>query len=238
MSTSTRALQARPLPIELDVSTTAVVVVDMQNGFVSPGGSWAISGVDTTPMAALVPAIACVLDAARRVGVPVVYLTMPLPPQPDPDVIPAWAFGGTGQARWKHYVAMNQTGRPAPPEPVLGDSPTWNADIVDGLAPRDDETIVVKWTFGGFHGTDLDALLRDRGISTLLFTGCTTSVCVETTLREGMSRGYNCVLIEDCVAEPLGANQVGTNHDATVRVAELVLGWVANSTDVVATLGT
>jgi ureidoacrylate peracid hydrolase len=107
---------------------------------------------------------------------------------------------------------------------------------VDGLAPRPDETIVVKWTFGGFHGTELDTLLRDRGINTLLFTGCTTSVCVETTLREAMSRLYNCVLLEDCVAEPVGANQARTNHDATVLVTELVLGWVTNSTDVVATL--
>lgn len=84
---STRSLRARPLPIELDVSTTAVVVVDMQKGFVSPGGSWSIAGVDTTPLAALVPAIAAVLDAARQVGVPVVYVTMPLPPEPDPEGI-------------------------------------------------------------------------------------------------------------------------------------------------------
>jgi ureidoacrylate peracid hydrolase len=223
--------------MDLDVSSTAVVVVDMQNGFVSPGGSWSIGGVDTTPMAALVPAIAAVLDAARQVGVPVVYVTMPLPPEPDPQGIPDWAFGGTGQARWKHYVTTNQTGHAAPTETIRGSSATWNNDIVDGLAPRDDETIIVKWTFGGFHGTDLDTVLRDRGISTLLFTGCTTSVCVETTLREGMSRGYNCVLIEDCVAEPVGANQVRTNHDATVLVTELVLGWVTSSTDVVATLG-
>jgi ureidoacrylate peracid hydrolase len=130
-------------------------------------------------------------------------------------------------------VATNRTGRTTASPTAAHPSPTWNNDIVDGLAPQQGDQVIIKTTFGGFHLTDLDANLRAAGITSLLFTGCTTSVCVETTMREAAARRYDCVLLEDCVAEPIGANLARTNHDATVLLTELVLGWVSDSTRVV-----
>lgn len=230
-------LRSQPLPIDIDVATTAVMVIDMQNGFVSPGGSWGLAGVDIGPIDALVPRIASVLDAARRAGMPVVYLTMPLPASPSPHGMPDAAFGGTGRQRWRHYVDTNATGHTPPVPPDAAKSPTWNCEVVADLRPREGELVVVKPTFGGFHNTDLEERLRRAGIDTLLFTGCTTSVCVETTLREAVVRGFRCVLIADCVAEPVGGNLPRTNHDATVLLTELVLGWVINADAVVSALG-
>ena len=79
MSSHRVPLAARPLPLDLDPAATAVVVVDMQNHFAAPGGSWSIGGVDTTPIHDLVPAIGRVIAAARRAGMPVIYLTAPVP---------------------------------------------------------------------------------------------------------------------------------------------------------------
>src|SRR6478735_6592158 len=230
-------LPTRPLPMDLDPGTTAVVVVDMQNGFVSPGGSWSLAGVDTAPIDSIVSRIAELLDAARQAGMAIVYLTMGLPATPSADGMPPEAFGGTGQQRWRHYVSSNATGHTVATPSETPTSPTWNCDIVGALTPRPGDPVIAKPTFGGFHRTELDTTLRAAGIDTLLFAGCTTSVCVETTLREAVVRNYRCVLVEDCVAEPVGANLARTNHDATLLVTELVLGWVATAADVVGALG-
>ncbi len=230
-------LPTRPLPMEIDPATTAVVVVDMQNGFVSAGGSWSLAGVDTAPIGSIVARIAALLDAARHAGMTIVYLTMGLPATPSADGMPAAAFGGTGTQRWRHYVTTNATGHTLATPGETPTSPTWNRDIVAALAPQPGDAVIAKPTFGGFHRTELDATLRAAGIDTLLFTGCTTSVCVETTLREAVVREYRCVLIDDCVAEPVGANLARTNHDATALLTELVLGWVTTAADVIGALG-
>ena len=78
--------------------------------------------------------------------------------------------------------------------------------------------------------------LQASAVTHLVFTGCTTSVCVESTLRDAVFRGYRCLLLEDCVAEPVGADLVRSNHDATVHVVDQVLGWVTDSTAFLAAL--
>ena len=230
-------LPTRPLPMEIDPAATAVVVVDMQNGFVSPGGSWSLAGVDTAPIGSIVERIAALLDVARQAGMTIVYLTMGLPATPSADGMPAEAFGGTGKQRWRHYVTTNATGHTVATPSEAPTSPTWNRDIVAALVPQPGDLVITKPTFGGFHRTELDETLRAAGIDTLVFTGCTTSVCVETTLREAVVREYNCVLVDDCVAEPVGANLARTNHDATALLTELVLGWVTTAAEVIGALG-
>jgi ureidoacrylate peracid hydrolase len=106
---------------------------------------------------------------------------------------------------------------------------TWNTEIVPELTPKRGDVVVYKHRFSGFFETDLDAILKSRGISTLVFTGCTTSVCVESTIKDAMFLDYRCLLLEDCTAEAIGANLPRTNHDATVLVVELLVGWVSNS---------
>ena len=231
MSRDRVPLAARPLPLDLDPAVTAVVVVDMQNHFAAPGGSWSVGGVDTTPIHDLVPAIGRVIAAARPAGMSVIYLTAPVPALPDPIIMPAQAFRGTGLARWEHYVRSASTGRSTATDDVRPSG--WNREIVDGLAPESGDRVIVKPSYSGFFGTDLHDRLQEATISTLLFTGCTTSVCVESTLRDAAFRGYECILLDDCVAEPVGGTLDRTNHDATVHLVETVFGWVSDSTTVV-----
>ena len=224
------ALEARPMPLTIDPAATAVVVVDMQNHFVSPGGTWANSGVDTRPIQALIPRIRRVLDAARSQQMPVVHVRMGLAPEPASHGMPPQAFQGTGRERWEHYCKMVGAGTPVTSNGnPAGSSATWNADIVAELAPLPGERVITKPRFSGFYETDLEATLRSLGVGVVLFTGCTTSVCVESTLRDASFRGFDCVLLEDCTDEPVGAQLARTNRDATLLVVELTLGWVTNS---------
>src|SRR4029079_16644389 len=101
--------------------------------------------------------------------------------------------------------------------------------IVDELTPRRGDHVVPKHRFSGFFGTDLDALLRGLGVDTLIFTGCTTSVCVDSTVRDAFFRDYRCIVLEDCVAEPLGSDTTPSNHEATLLTIEKLFGWISNS---------
>jgi ureidoacrylate peracid hydrolase len=101
-------------------------------------------------------------------------------------------------------------------------------DIHPAVAPQPGDIVVYKHRFSGFFETDLDAVLQDLGVTSLVFTGCTTSVCVESTLRDAFFRDYRCLLLEDCTAEPIGSDLPQTNHDASVRVIETLFGWVSD----------
>jgi ureidoacrylate peracid hydrolase len=219
-------VDARPAVVELDVTSTAVIVVDMQNHFASPGGTFANAGIDTAPILAAVDPIARVLEAARSVDVPVIYLRMNTPEQPVAGGAPGLRRSPQGEMRWRRYMELVATRAPATDPLPAGASSTWNADIVDGLEPRDGELVITKPRFSGFHDTDLHEQLQARGLTDLVFTGCTTSICVESTLRDAYHRGYGCVLLEDCVAEPIGH---GDNHRATLLTTELLLGYVTTA---------
>jgi ureidoacrylate peracid hydrolase len=106
---------------------------------------------------------------------------------------------------------------------------TWNTEIVRELKPEPSDILVAKRHFSGFYGTELDSILRGLGIRHLVFTGCTTSVCVESTLREAMFRDYRCLLLEDCTSEPIGHGLARTNHEATLLLTEFAFGWVSDS---------
>ena len=106
---------------------------------------------------------------------------------------------------------------------------TWNTQILDELRPEPEDLIVSKHRYSGFYGTNLDEKLRGLGITHLVFTGCTTSVCVESTMRDAMFRDYYCVLLADCSAEPIGANLPRSNHDASVLVLQTQFGWISDS---------
>ena len=113
---------------------------------------------------------------------------------------------------------------------------TRNTQIVSELTPQSSDIVVTKHRFSGFSGTDLDVILRGLGIKYLVFTGCTTSVCVESTLRDAMFRDYCCLLLADCTAEPIGQELVRSNHEASLLVAELMFRWVCESAALVEAL--
>lgn len=104
------------------------------------------------------------------------------------------------------------------------------------LSPESGDVVVYKHRFSGFFETDLDAILKDWGIRNLVFTGCTTSVCVESTIKDAMFRDYHCLLLEDCTAEAIGDGLPRSNHDATLLVIQLLVGWVSDSTALLAAL--
>jgi ureidoacrylate peracid hydrolase len=106
---------------------------------------------------------------------------------------------------------------------------TWNSEIVDELKPHGDDVVVYKTRFSGFYKTDLDERLRALGAKHLIVTGCTTSICVESTVRDAMFRDYQCVLLSDCMSEPIGSNLARTNHDASLLTVQTLFGWVSES---------
>jgi ureidoacrylate peracid hydrolase len=106
---------------------------------------------------------------------------------------------------------------------------TWDTDIVPELKPQASDIVIYKTRFSGFYETDLDATLKKLGIKYLIVTGVTTSICVESTVRDAMFRDYLCVLLSDCMSEPIGHDLPRTNHEASLLNAEVLLGWVSDS---------
>jgi ureidoacrylate peracid hydrolase len=99
---------------------------------------------------------------------------------------------------------------------------------VNDLKPHDDDVVLYKNRYSGFYNTGLDELLRAREIDTLIVVGATTSVCVESTVRDATFRDYRCLIVEDCVAEPIGAGASRTNQDASLTVLELLFAWITD----------
>jgi len=89
--------------------------------------------------------------------------------------------------------------------------------------------VINKHRFSGFYLTDLDAILKQLGIKYLIFTGCTTSVYVESTVRDAMFRDYTCVMLADCMAEPVGQGLPRSNHEASLLLIQALFGWVSAS---------
>jgi ureidoacrylate peracid hydrolase len=220
-------------PVDIDLDHSAVIVVDMQHDFGSPHGMFARAGVDITPIQAVVAPTARLLAAARKAGLPVVYLKMGFKPDLSDtggDNAPNWfkvhAPAGVGE---EITLPDGTTGRI-----LIRD--TWNTDILTELAPAPGDPVIYKHRFSGFFETELDDALVELGVTTLVFTGCTTSVCVESTLRDAFFRDYRCVLVEDCVAEPIAHDAPRSNHDATVLLVNLLFGSVTNSHQLVMAL--
>jgi len=102
-------------------------------------------------------------------------------------------------------------------------------DIWPALAPIDTDQIVTHRAYSGFFETDLDARLKKLGVTHLIFTGATTSICVDSTVRDAMFRDYLAVLLADCMSEPIGNGLPRSNHDASLLSVEVLLGWVSDS---------
>ena len=94
-----------------------------------------------------------------------------------------------------------------------------------------------KTRFSGFYKTELDEVLKKLGVRNLIITGCTTSVCVEATIRDAMYRDYLPVLLADCTAEPIGYDLPRSNHEASLLIIEKLLGWVSSSEEFTKALG-
>ena len=108
---------------------------------------------------------------------------------------------------------------------------TWGTDIVTKLKPQDGDIVMYKTRFSGFYKTNLDSTLKQLHKKNLIITGCTTSICVESTVRDAMFRDYLPVVLEDCTAEPIGYNFPRSNHEASLLTIQTLFGWVSTSNE-------
>ena len=228
----TVTLEARPAPVELRPGRTAVVVVDMQNDFGSVGGMFERAGIDISCIERIVEPIARVLDVARAAGMPVIYLKMAF----SPDLADA---GYPDSPTWIKHMPMRAGEEVVAPDGsasriLIRD--TWNTDIVDALAPQASDIVVHKTRYSGFYNTDLEATMRTQNVETIIFVGATTSVCVESTVRDAMFRDFHCIVLSDCTAEPIGADTARSNHEASLLVLQLLFASISDSDALLAAL--
>ncbi len=225
-------VDARPDRFSLELARTAVIVVDMQNDFGSEGGMFALAGIDISGIKGVVAPTARVVGAARRAGMPVVYLKMGF----HADLSNAGGPESPNFVRHQHMRVGDATTAPdgSPSRILIRD--TWNTEIVPELAPEPGDLVVWKHRYSGFFETELDGVLRGHSVRTLIVTGCTTSICVESTVRDAFFRDYQCLLLEDCMAEPVGAGLARSNHEASLLSVQVLFGWIAQSADFVTAL--
>jgi ureidoacrylate peracid hydrolase len=219
------SIEGRPETLRVDPERACVLVVDMQNDFGSPGGLFDRAGLDISGNRAVVSPTTRVLQTARRAGMAVVYLKMGFAP----DLSDLGPPGAPNRERHLHFGVGQTVDAPdgSTSRSLVRD--TWGTDIVAELEPEPGDTVIYKHRFSGFFETDLDARLRRLDAKDLIVTGWTTSVCVESTIRDAMFRDYRCLLLEDCCAEPIGAGFSRTNHEASLLVIEALFGWVSTS---------
>ena len=225
MSTRAVVLDAEPHGLELDISKTAVIVVDMQNDFGSRGGIFDRAGINISGIQKAVAPTQRVLAAARNAGMKIVYLKMGY----RSDLSDLGAEDSVNRTRHLHFGVGQECTAPDGRNGRFLIRDTWNTDIVAELTPEPQDIVLYKHRFSGFFETDLDQTLRGLGMRNLVFTGCTTSICVDSTLRDAMFRDYRCVLLEDCSAEPIGADLARSNHEASLLTVKTLLGWVSGS---------
>ena len=214
---------AEPYPFTFDPASTALVIIDMQRDFVEPGGFGETLGNDVSHLQAVVPPLQKVLAAVREAGMTVIHTREGHVPDLS-DCPPAKLNRGDPSLR---------IGAPGPKGRILirGE---YGHDIIDELAPAPGETVLDKPGKGAFYGTDLQQILQERGITTLVVTGVTTEVCVHTTVREANDRGYDVLVLSDCVGSYFPEFQrVGLDM---VAAQGGIFGWVADSSALLAQL--
>jgi ureidoacrylate peracid hydrolase len=226
------SLPAKPHAVTFDTASCAVIVIDMQNDFGTEGGMFHRAGIDISMIQRAVAPTRRTLVAARGIGIPVIYLKMGF----KPDLSDAGPVDSPNFARHQllgvGQVVLSPDGRES--RVLVRD--TWNTDIVWALAPEPTDVVLYKHRFSGFFETELDAVLKRLGAKFLIVTGCTTSICVESTIRDAMFRDYSCVLLEDCTVEPPGRDTDRSNHDASLLCIQALLGWTSSSTEFVSAL--
>jgi ureidoacrylate peracid hydrolase len=218
-------LDAKPEPITIDPARTAVIVVDMENDFVAKGGMFDRAGVDISGAQKAIAPTAKVLAAARQSGLKIIYLKMGY----RPDLSDLGSADSVNRTRHLKLGVGQKIRAPDGRESRVLIRDTWDTDIVPELKPQANDVVIYKTRFSGFYQTDLDATLKKFGIKYLIFTGVTTSICVESTVRDAMFRDYLCVLLRDCMSEPMGHDLPRTNHEASLLNAEALFGWVSDS---------
>jgi ureidoacrylate peracid hydrolase len=218
-------IPARPEAFPIEPARTALAVVDMQNAYLSPGGYLDRVGFDVSASPPVVEAAARVLSAARGAGLFVVHL------QNGFDAAQTEAGGPTSPV-WHKSNALKYMRANPEARGTLITHGTWDHDFVEALRPQSGEAVVPKARYSGFAGTNLEQLLRARGITHLILAGVNTNVCVESTLRDAYHREFFALMVGDATLQA-GPDEI---FRATHFNVERFFGWTAWAADVAAAL--
>ncbi|MDR4306024.1 cysteine hydrolase [Chelatococcus sambhunathii] len=216
-------IDAEPQPITVDLARTALVIIDMQRDFLEPGGFGETLGNDISLLAAAVAPCQAVLAAARAAGMLVIHTREGH--RPDLSDAP--------KAKVERGEPSLRIGAEGPMGRILVRGEPGH-DIIAALAPAPGEPVIDKPGKGAFYQTDLELMLRNRGVDTLLVCGVTTEVCVNTTVREANDRGYRCVVLDDCCA-----SYFPEFHDYGLKMIKAqggIFGWVSSSRAAIAAI--
>ncbi|SJM33906.1 cysteine hydrolase [Mesorhizobium delmotii] len=219
-------IDAKPQPVSIDPAKTAVLVVDMQNDFGSKGGMFDRAGIDISGIQRAVGPTASVIAAARKLRLPIIYLKMGY----HSDLSDLGTSDAPNRLRHLQIFGVGESmTAPDGSESRILIRDTWGTDIVSDLKPEAGDVVLYKTRFSGFYETELDAVLKTAGIKQLIVTGCTTSVCVESTIRDAFFRDYHCILLTDCTSEPIALDSPRSNHDASITLVQILFGWTSTS---------
>ena len=216
-------IEAEPYPLQIDVSRSALVIIDMQRDFLEPGGFGAALGNDVSLLKAAVEPIRNVLNAARETGMLVIHTREGH--RPDlADAPPLKVDRGDPKTR---------IGAPGPMGRILVRGEPGH-DIIPELYPVAGEPVIDKPGKGAFYQTDLELMLKNRGIETLMVCGVTTEVCVNTTIREANDRGFRCIALSDgCASYFPDFHAAGL---AMIKAQGGIFGWVSDSQKAIAAI--
>lgn len=214
--TQSRIFDAEPYSLPFDPGSTALLIIDMQRDFLEPGGFGELLGNDVSLLRSTIEPCKRTLAAARQAGITVIHTREGHRPDLTDAPPSKLARGGLD-------VGIGDDG-PMGRVLVRGEP---GHDIIPELAPESDEPVVDKPGKGAFYETDLDLILQNRGIRTLIVCGVTTEVCVHTTVRQANDRGYECVVLSDCVGSYFPEFQrVGLEM---IKAQGGIFGWVSDS---------
>ncbi|MCU7723022.1 cysteine hydrolase [Actinoplanes sp. KI2] len=216
-------VDAKPGPFTFDTDSTALVVIDMQRDFLMPGGFGESLGNDVSQLRRTIKPLADLMAAWRAAGLPIIHTREGHLPDLS-DCPPAKLNRGAPSMRIGDPGAFGRI-------LIRGE---YGHDIVDELQPLPGEEVVDKPGKGAFYATDLSEILEKSGITSLVVTGVTTEVCVHTTVREANDRGYECLVLADCVGSYFPEFQrVGLQM---IAAQGGIFGWVAHSPEVIAAI--
>jgi nicotinamidase-related amidase len=216
-------IQAEPYPLEFDMDSTALVMIDMQRDFVEPGGFGEMLGNNVSLLRSSIEPCKRVLDTARELGLFVIHTREGH--RPDLADLPL--------AKKERGHLKTGIGDNGPMGRILVRGEIGH-DIIPELYPISGEPVVDKPGKGAFYDTDLLGILRNRGIKTLIVCGVTTEVCVNTTVREANDRGFNALVPEDCTASYFPEFKKSALD--MIKAQGGIFGWVSDSERVIQAL--